>query len=283
MKIKDLVEYGKNNLINKDEPYRLSKMLLKHLLKVDDSYLVINQEMKVDKEIVDKYYEEIYELNKSIPIQYIIKNQEFMGLDFYVDSNVLIPQPDTEILVEKVLELYNNNYKNKNNVSILDLCTGSGAIAVALAKNITEKVEIYGSDISNEALQIANLNKKNNNATNVNFFQSDMFKNMENLKFDIIVSNPPYIKTEIISTLDKEVREEPYIALDGGIDGLDFYKIIIDNACDFLNDKGYICLEIGYDQKKDVIELITNSKKYEEVETINDLSGNDRCIIARKK
>lgn len=283
MRIKDLVEYGKNNLINKDEPYRLSKMLLKYLLKVDDSYLVINQEMKVDKEIVDRYYEEIYELNKGIPIQYIVKNQEFMGLDFYVDSNVLIPQPDTEILVEKVLELYNNNYKNKNNVSILDLCTGSGAIAVALAKNITEKVEIYGSDISNEALQIANLNKKNNDATNVKFFQSDMFKNMENLKFDIIVSNPPYIKTEIISTLDKEVREEPYIALDGGIDGLDFYKIIIANACDFLNDKGYICLEIGYDQKKDVIGLITNSKKYEEVEAINDLSGNDRCIIARKK
>ena len=282
MKIKDLIEYGRNNLSQKEEPYKLSKMILKHLLKVDDSYLVINQNLEINKETIKEYYKEIEILNNGTPIQYITNNQEFMKLNFYVDKNVLIPQPDTEMLVEKVLNIYNKNYKDKINISILDLCTGSGAIAIALAKNIEEKVNIYGSDISYKALKIANLNKKNNSATNVNFIQSNMFENIRNIKFDIIVSNPPYIKTEIINKLDPEVRKEPHIALDGGNDGLNFYRIIVNNSYNFLNEKGYICLEIGYDQKNDVIKLINDSKKYEEIETIKDLAGNDRCIIARK-
>ncbi|MBO5348643.1 MAG: peptide chain release factor N(5)-glutamine methyltransferase [Clostridia bacterium] len=209
------------------------------------------------------------------PLQYITNKQEFMKLNFYVDENVLIPQPDTEILVEEIINLY----KNKK-CKILDLCTGSGAIAIALAKYV-EDAQIVASDISMKALQIAKLNaEKNLLHKKIKFIESDMFEKIDDTDFDIIVSNPPYIKTDVINTLDASVKKEPNIALDGGQDGLKFYKIIINKAHQYLSNNGKLFLEIGYDQKEDVIKLLNKTGYYNEIYSKKDLGQNDRIVVA---
>lgn len=274
MKIKEILEYGKNNLIEKEDGYRISKILLKYLLNVTDSYIVINSDEELKEDIVNIFKENIEVLNTGIPIQYITNKQEFMGLDFYVDSNVLIPQPDTEILVEEVI----NNCKE--DAKILDLCTGSGAIGVSIAKNIRGS-KVTMSDISDKALEIAKKNAKSNEVIEkCNFILSDMFENVQE-KFDAIVSNPPYIQTKVIKTLDKEVQNEPKLALDGGEDGLEFYKVIAKNAYKYLNDSGVLALEIGYDQKEEVIELLELEDKYTDIYCKKDLAGNDRIIVCK--
>ena len=276
MKIKEILEYGKNNLIRKEETYKLSKMLLKHLLKVTDSYIVINSDVEIELDIEKEFKENIELLNTGIPIQYITNKQEFMGLDFYVDSNVLIPQPDTEILLEEVIKLCRKNAK------VLDLCTGSGAIGVSIAKNI-EASYVTMSDISDKALEIAKRNSENNQVMDkCNFVLSDMFENIKE-KFDIIVSNPPYIKEEVIKKLDKEVQNEPHLALDGGKDGLKFYKIISQNAYKYLTEDGILALEIGYDQKDEVIDLLKAEGRYTDIYCKKDLAGNDRIIVCKLK
>lgn len=279
MKIKEILEYGRNNLIKKEEPLKLSKMLLKHLLNVSDSYLIINSDAKLDLKVKKKFFEDIELLKQGIPLQYITKTQEFMKLDFYVDPNVLIPQPDTEILVEEILDILN---QEKSKKSILDLCTGSGAIGVSIAK-YADNASVTMSDISKNALEIAKKNAINNEAIDkCNFVLSDMFENIEE-KFDVIVSNPPYIKSQIIYSLDKEVQNEPILALDGGEDGLEFYKIIAKNAYKYLNKDGILALEIGYDQKEEVIKLLKESGKYKYIYCKKDLSGNNRVVVCKRR
>lgn len=196
-----------------------------------------------------------------------------MGLNFYVNENVLIPQSDTEILVEEVLQLLKQNVSKK----ILDICTGSGAIAISIAK-MQENSTVTASDISEEAINIARKNSVDNN-TDIEFVLSNMFEKI-NGKFDIIVSNPPYIEENVISTLPKEVQKEPYIALSGGEDGLKFYRIIAKEGKKFLNANGYIAVEIGYNQKEKVIELF-EKEEYKEVYSKKDFGGNDRIVIAK--
>ena len=252
---------------------------MKYLLKVDDTYLVININDEVSEKTEKQFKKDVGILKLGTPIQYITNKQEFMGLNFYVDKNVLIPQPDTEILVEEVINIFNN--KNCE-YEILDLCTGSGAIGVSLAKYI-QNSNVVMSDISNEALKIAEKNAKENDLINrCTFLKSDMFENIEG-KFDIIVSNPPYIKTEVIYTLDKEVQKEPIIALDGGKDGLKFYRTIANEAWKYLKQDGILAIEIGYDQKEEVIELLESTGKYKDIYSKKDLAENDRIIVAKYK
>ncbi len=275
MTIKEAIKYGSDLLKeNKIEDYSIKVKILISFITGIKKDILINYE---DVEILDNKLEMyIYNLNKiieGIPIQYITKKQEFMRLDFFVDENVLIPQPDTEILVEEVLKI--SKLYNKK-INILDLCTGSGAIAVSLAKYIKD-VNIIATDISKNAIEIAEKNAINNNVEDkIKFVVSDMFKNIEN-KFDIIVSNPPYIETKEIEKLSKEVKNEPIIALDGGNDGIKYYKIIADNYNKFLNIGGYLLLEIGYNQGESVSKLFKNS------EIKKDLSGNDRVILVKKE
>ena len=276
MKIKELLEFGKSNLIKKEEPNRLSKILLKNLLKVEDSYLVINSDECISKEVEEQFKKGIEYLKSGKPIQYIINNQEFMRLNFYVDENVLIPQPDTEISIEKALELI-NSFDN-NTPKVLDLCTGSGATGISIAKNSNAKV--WASDISEAAINIAKENA-NYNVANISFILSNMFENIHEKDFDIIISNPPYIETNTINTLDKEVQMEPHLALDGGQDGLDFYRIIANQANSFLKDDGILILEIGYNQKNSVINLLEDN--FKNIKSYKDYAGNDRVIIAYKK
>lgn len=265
----------KNNGIS--EPKLKSRLIMQYILNKPRQYLLVYDEEILTLRQEVNYFKAIKKLSSGIPIQHITHMQEFMKMNFYVDSDVLIPRPDTEILVEEVIEIA----KKVNAKKILDLCTGSGAIAVSLAKYI-ENSEITAIDISAKALNVAKRNAKNNGVENqITFVESNLFENLPKEKYDIIVSNPPYIKKEVIKTLDEEVQKEPKIALEGGYDGLDFYRKIINKSDEYLKFNGYLCLEIGYDQKDDVIELIENEDKYVNTYSKKDLYGNDRIVVTK--
>lgn len=279
MTIKEAINKGTVKLKTKQiENSRLkARLLMEYILNKPRQYLVVYDNKNLNKLQENKYFDNIEKLVNGIPLQHITHQQEFMKMKFYVDENVLIPRPDTEILVEEVI----NIAKRINAKKILDLCTGSGVIGISLAKYI-EDSQITVTDISEKALRIAKLNAKNNEVENqVTFVQSDLFESLPKERYDIIVSNPPYIKKEIIKTLDNEVQKEPTIALNGGDDGLDFYKKIISQGYEYLKYKGYLCLEIGYDQKEEVVELIKKQQKYIDTYSKKDLYDNDRIIITK--
>lgn len=277
MKIKELRKYGNINLINEDA-YKISKLLLMSILNVNETYLIINDENDVPIEKEQEFIKAVEKINIGYPVQYITNSQQFYGLDFYVDENVLIPQPDTEVLVENVIEIANRNEDIK---SILDICTGSGAVGISLAKFI-KNVQVDLTDISTDALAIANKNAIANCVSKkCSFIKSDMFDNL-NKKYDIIVSNPPYIETDVIKQLSKEVQNEPLIALDGGKDGLYFYKKIANEAYKFLNSNGFLALEIGFNQKDAVIRILEQTGEYKDIYCLKDFGKNDRVIIAQK-
>lgn len=243
-------------------------VILEFVMQKDRNWILINQNTELSKEEEGRVNEILDQRKNNIPLQYILGKTYFMGLEFKVNENVLIPQPDTEILVEQVL----NNSNGKE--TILDLCTGSGCIAISLKKQLIN-CEITASDISEKALEMAMINAKINNVK-INFKKSNLFENFVD-KFDIIVSNPPYIATDIISTLSKEVQHEPFLALDGGKDGLDFYRRIIKLSRDYLKENGKIFLEIGYDQAEEVRKIFEKNK-YKNIKIIKDYGGNDRVV-----
>ncbi len=200
-----------------------------------------------------------------------------MKMNFFVNEDVLIPRPDTEILVEEVIEIT----KRLTRPKILDLCTGSGAIAISIAK-YAENAVLFASDISKNAIEVAKKNAKANNVEDkIEFIESNLFEKIPQTKFDIIVTNPPYIKRSEISKLDIDVQNEPNTALDGGIDGLDFYRKIANKAYDYLKYNGYLCMEIGYDQKEFVLDILNYENRYSNTYSKKDLYGNDRIIVTR--
>lgn len=270
MKTEELLKIGAIKLKerNIEEPILKARILLAYILDISKEKLILQYDKEIvpNKEII--YLEKIQDLANNVPLQYITHKQEFMKLNFYVDENVLIPRADTEILVEEVIKIA------KSNIEILDLCTGSGGIAISLAKYT--KANVYASDISENAILIAEKNAKKNNAK-VEFILSNMFDSI-NKKFDIIVSNPPYIETSTINILDEIVKKEPVIALDGGADGLKYYRIIAEYAKKYLKPNGYVCLEIGYNQKKSVSEIL-KKENYKNIKCIKDLNGQDRVIV----
>ena len=279
MTIMDAIKKGMIELKNSniESPKLKSRLLMQNVLKQTRQYIIVNDLNQISKEDEERYFVGISKLRAGVPLEHITHQREFMKLNFYINENVLIPRQDTEILVEEVI----NIAKRIKNPKILDLCTGSGAIAVSLAKYLSES-EITATDISNKALEIAKKNAKINEVENrITFISSDLFTNIPEEKYDIIVSNPPYIKKNVIETLDEQVRKEPYMALDGGLDGLDFYRKIIKNSYEYLKYHGFLCLEIGFDQKIDVIELIENEEKFENTYSKKDLFDNDRIIITQ--
>lgn len=311
MKLQELIQNSKHELdsLNVEDADIKLKILIEYVFKISKEKLILKYKDEINDKKVEEFRKLLKKLENGILIQYIINNQEFMGLNFYVDENVLIPQPDTEILVEEVIkycnELRNNesedketnkDYKeniekepiinkedkniNKKTIKILDLCTGSGIIGISIYKYL-ENVEIYASDISQKALNIAEKNTNLNNAK-INFINSDMFENIHIKDFDIIVSNPPYIESKVIESLSKEVQNEPKLALDGGEDGLKFYRCILENAKDYLRKNGAIFLEIGYDQKEKIEEILKSYKIYKETKCIKDFGGNNRVIIIKR-
>ena len=280
MTIKETLNKGmimlKNNKV--ESPKLKARLLLQYVLKKSRQYLIVYDNEEITKKEQWEYFINIEKLSQGIPLQHITHSQEFMKMDFKVNKDVLIPRQDTEILVEEVINLA----KDIKNPVILDLCTGSGAIAVSIAKYV-KNVKVYAIDISKNAIEIARENAVQNGViNNVKFIESDLFEKLQDEKFDIIVSNPPYIATKEIKKLSKEVQNEPRLALDGGTDGLKFYRKILQNAYKFLKVPGYLCLEIGYDQKNAVKEIIEKEGRYIENYCIKDLCQNDRVIVAKR-
>ena len=268
------------NKLNIEDASMKVKMLLSDILGKEKEYLLIHDNEELSQDVLDNFYAKLNRLKDEEPIQYILNKQEFMGFEFYVDENVLIPQPDTEILVEEVVDISKKINNNLNELRVLDMCTGSGAIAISLSKLI-ENASVSASDISDGALNVAKENAIKN-SVNIEFYKSDLFNDIsKNVKFDIIVSNPPYIQTEVIKGLSKEVQSEPFIALDGGEDGLVFYREIIKNAKDYIIEDGYLALEIGYDQKESVTNLLRENG-YKNIYSKTDLAGNDRVVVGQK-
>ena len=240
-----------------------------------EDYLFGMTEEIDDKEAQDRYQELIQKRSKEhIPLQYLLGTQEFMGYTFKVTPDVLIPRADTETVLEEVMAKMGSG--TLTNLKILDLCTGSGCIAISLALLLKPEVCV-GTDISEKALKIAKANGENL-APMVKFIQSDLFENITGT-YDLIISNPPYIKTEECKKLMPEVKDhEPMLALDGKEDGLYFYRKIIKNAGKYLNPNGMLAFEIGYDQGEAVKELM-EAQKFACVEIKKDLAGLDRLVF----
>ena len=258
-------------------PKLKARLLLQYVLKKPRQYLIVYDNQKLTEKEEQDYLKYIELLKQGEPIEHITHQKEFMKLNFYVDENVLIPRQDTEILVEEVITIAKKTRAKK----ILDLCTGSGAIAVSLAKYL-ENIQITALDISGKALDIAIANAKNNHVQDkITFVESNLFENLAPEKYDIIVSNPPYIRRKELEILDREVKREPQLALDGGEDGLDFYRKIIDIGYQYLKYGGYICLEIGYDQKEEIMQIIKDKKQYINTYCKKDLYDNDRIIVTK--
>lgn len=279
MNIRDaIVEYSKQLDIISDTPRLDVEILLQKALGgVDRLYIHLNLSKELEIEQEEIFLRFIEERLKGRPIAYIVNNREFMGLDFYVKEGVLIPRPDTEILVEEIIELC----KGKDDLDILDIGTGSGAITVSLAKYI-EKSRLTSLDVSEIALEIAKKNAKSNGVIDkINFIKSDLFQQIvgTNLKFDIIVSNPPYIRKRDIDELHTQVKDyEPYNALEGGIDGLDFYRNITEQSKNYLKLGGILAYEVGHDQAEEVVKIMQNNG-YNKIYIKKDLQGIDRVVI----
>lgn len=252
-------------------------ILMQHIFNISRSDYLLNSENEVSDKLSEEYLRLIAVRATHKPVQHIVGQQEFMGLPFLVNEHVLIPRQDTETLVEQVISIVKEN--ENVNYSILDMCTGSGCIAISLAKYLNLK-KIIGVDISEEALKVARINALNNNVS-VEFVKSDLFENI-NEKFSIIVSNPPYIRTKEIDDLMIEVKcFEPINALDGGLDGLEFYRLIIVEAKSYLLKNGFLLLEIGYDEAESIIELL-EINNYKNIKLFKDLAGLDRILVAQE-
>ena len=258
---KTLLKYGIDEESEAEWIVSLSANLKRDDLK-KDIFLTAKQVKKINRLVAERI--------TGKPLWYCVGDVDFYGYTLKVNESVLIPRPETEELVYVAKQL------NLTGKTVLDLCTGSGAIAIAIKKQLTT-ANVYALDISESALEVAKQNATLNGA-DITFIKSDMFENLGELKFDLIISNPPYIKSEDIPKLQKEVKDfEPLSALDGGEDGLDFYRIISNRAKDYLVDGGVLLLECGIGQAKDIAELLSG---YKTVEIIKDLEGIDRIIKA---
>lgn len=268
---------GADELINSSTALLDSQLLLCHVLDVNRSYLFLNRE----KQLLDSEYERFKKLvsyrKSGMPLQYITGYQEFMGLDFKVESGVLIPRCDTEILVEEAIKIL----EKIESPTIADVGCGSGAISVSIAKYVKDS-KVYALDIMDIPLKVTLENAKLNNVSNkVEVKNSNMLDEIleENIKLDMVISNPPYIKKDVIPTLMKEVKDfEPITALDGGEDGLIFYRKITKDAKELLKPNGYLLYEIGHDQAVEVKDIMVN-EGFKDVVVINDLSGLNRVVL----
>jgi release factor glutamine methyltransferase len=283
MVVKELLQVGQRALevAGVYEAKVDAEQLLCYLLNVDKAGLFMVWSKVMDDSQCNNYFDLIDRRATRLPLQHITGVQDFMGYTFQVNEKVLIPRLDTEILAETAMD-YISYFKKK--VHLLDLCCGSGAIGISLEK-ICNELRVTCSDVSDEAIDLAKKNAKRLRSK-VSFVIGDLFepfkKRFGNIRFDIIVSNPPYIESDVIPTLEKEVRVyEPHLALDGGTDGLDFYRRIIEEAPNYLRQGGILLLEIGHNQGKAVEDVAIRRGPFISVEIKKDYNGLDRVAICR--
>lgn len=316
--IRKVIEYGQETLeaAGKDGASFDVRALLSFVMDIPFRDIPLRYQAEVTDDQERRFEELLGRRLEGEPLQYITGEQEFMGLSFHVDERVLIPRLDTEILAEEAIK-YVQSVDVKDEIKVLDLCCGSGAIGLSIAKLACtgSDVHVTLSDISRDALDVAKQNadalevtkqnadaldvakqnadalevtKQNTDALGVSvkvtFVQSDLFDNIRDKSFDLIVSNPPYVRSDVIDTLDVEVKDhEPMLALDGGADGLDIYKRIIMEVPDYLAGGGTLMMEIGFDQAEDIKRLIAEDGRYDEALIKKDLAGLDRVAIAKVK
>ena len=256
-----------------DNPVFEAHQIARHILGISAPELVLMHDKKVTKKQEDKLFDIINRRTSGEPLQYILGVQEFMSLEFAVAPGVLIPRADTETLVEYVIDKFEDK-----GFSMMDICTGSGCIPLSVA-TYCPRALVRGVDISDTALEFANKNCKGLNLSHrADFSKCDILSEIPKGRYDVVTANPPYIETDVIPTLQTEVRDfEPHLALDGGADGLTFYRRICEIAPKILNHGGMLIFEIGYDQAKAVTELM--EKDFAEVKTIKDIPGNDRVVV----
>ena len=278
----DKVEYSLKGLLTDgtkmltqagiDEAELDARYILEYITGLNSAQYFIHSEDIIEKNKAEEFFRLIERRSKRIPLSYVIGTRDFFGLTFKVDENVLIPEQETELLVEEVI-------KYSEGKSVLDMCTGSGCIAISIAL-FGKPSKVAASDISEKALEVARENAKSLKAGEISFIQGDMFENVTD-KFDIIVSNPPYIETGEIDELMPEVRDYiPRLALDGDIDGLKFYRIISKEAVKKLNKNGRIFYEIGYNQSRAVASILFENG-FTDITVIKDYSGLDRIVMAK--
>lgn len=277
MKIKEALIGGRDFLKNLEytDPIYETRKILGEILERDLSYLVSHDNEELSASVERKYFDILKKRQEGLPLQYILGREDFYGRTFTVLEGVLIPRQDTEISVEVILKiLKNNNIKN-----LLEIGCGSGIVSVTLDLETRGQVDITAVDISPQAIKNTNVNK-NNLKSNIKILESNLFEEI-NEKFDLIYSNPPYIKSHEIENLQVEVRDhEPRLALDGGSDGLYFYRKIIKDAPNFLNSHGYLVFEIGYDEAEDISSIMRENF---DLEIYKDLNNLDRVVVGRLK
>ena len=284
---KSILYLEKNSI---DESKLIAEIIFSHVLNVDRMMLFTKYRDEIEDEKIEKIRYFIQKIGREkFPVQYLLNEQEFYGRKFYVDKGVLIPRQDTEVLVEKMIEILKNNIlKNKNleknlkiHPKILDIGVGSGIIGITAALEIKDSY-VLGVDISEKALDTAEKNKELLKVSNIKFLKSNLFENIEFKQFDMIVSNPPYISLNEAGIMsDDTLLHEPSEALFAENDGLYFYYEICQKALDYLADFGYLLFEIGYKQGKNVAEIMTRSG-FKNVEVIKDLAGLDRVVVGQK-
>ena len=270
----------KGQLILKDNKIKSaeldSEILMSQAIRKDKKYIILNYNKKIKKKDLKYFDFLIQERLKKKPIAYLTKKKDFWKYEFLIDKNVLIPRPDTEVLVEQILKLT----KNKASMRILEIGVGSGCIILSILK---EKKKFFGTgiDISTKSLKISEINSlKLGVNRRLKLFKSNI-DNFNTGKYDLIISNPPYIKKNFLKCLEKDISFEPVEALDGGIDGLSETRKIIIKSSELIKKKGYLFLEIGFDQKNKVKKILENNGFYIK-KVIKDLSNHDRCIVSIK-
>lgn len=272
--LKEWLEYGTGFLESRmiQDAETDAWLLLEYTANITRSFYYMNMHDPMDPGDAEDYLLLLQRRAEHIPVQYLIGEAWFYGHSFRVNRDVLIPRMDTEILVEEAVK------RLEPGMRVLDLCTGSGCILLSILKE--SSVTGVGTDISKDALLVAEMNRKRLSVS-ATWIESDLFA-MVGGTFHMIVSNPPYIRTDVIDTLDREVKDfEPYAALNGGADGLDYYRRITAEAGTYLEPDGWLCMEIGYDQGKSVPDLM-RSAGFADVSTVKDLSGLDRVVLGRK-
>ena len=276
MTIRELINEYKDKFENVQDIYSI----IKYVTEMDNLEISLNKELNLPEEYKTKIINCLEKIiNENYPLQYLTHTQAFFNENYYVDENVLIPRQDTEILVEKAIDYIRaENIKNA-----IDLCTGSGAIGISVARNSdVEKVLLI--DISEGALDVAKRNIEDNYMEDkVSVLKSNLFDEAikSNIKTDMILSNPPYIKSKEMASLDANVKYEPSLALDGGATGMDFYEKIVEQAKQVLNNNGLLIFEIGYDELEQMKELLSKNKEYTMLESVKDYGGNDRVVVCR--
>ena len=276
------LRWGERQLVRVENGKNEAFMIFEHITGMSRAELIVHGSEFMAQDKLADYIKRVKIRQKGVPLQYIVGRQQFMGMEFRVNKNVLIPRQDTEVLVEAVVkEMKNKAWKNPQ---VLDMCTGSGIIGISIAAGVEDAV-VTMTDVSEKAINVAEYNAHNNQVNRrCMFLVGDMFKALSRgSKYEVLTCNPPYIETKVIETLQTEVKNfEPRIALDGGKDGLDYYRLIAEKAGRFIKKGGILALEIGDKQARSVKKLLEETEQFSKPQVIKDLAGLDRAIICER-